>query len=212
MIKNLNYILIVVAVALLAAIGIILIMGTSYSWVKSEVDTVWRQTPLYQDFVQNMNMALGPLMAALVIVLALCIPKRIFSGAALLQLMGILLVLTVVLSFVLGARLGISFLLLVAMLMQMVVIFMTAFGSKRLIYEVTGFYIQIGSAFLHLGLVLFLFDLILIGDGVAQRAAHLNLFWVATVFISLGLVLVFYSKEIADLFRRRLSHQRPSSP
>ncbi len=207
MIKNLNYILILVSVVLMTAIGIIFIFGASYSWVKSEADTVWRQTALYQDFVSSMNMTVGPLAVALVVVLALCIPKRIFKGRALLQLMGVLLVLALGLSVGLGPRLGISFLLLIAMLMQTVVIFMTAFGSKRLAYEVTGFYIQIGSAFLHMGLVLFLFDLILVGDAQAQRALHLNIFWVATVFIGLGMVLVFYSDELSGLLkRRRLAH------
>lgn len=203
MIKNLNYILILITIILLAAVGSAFIFGTSYSWIKSEADGMWRQTILYQEFVRNMNMMVGPLTMALVIVLALCIPKRLFTGMALLRLMGGLLLLTAALSIVLGPRLGISFLLGIAIVLQLIVILMTFVGSKRLVYEVTGFYIQIGSALLHMGLILFLFDMILVGDGAAQRSLHLNIFWVATVFIGLGMVFVFYSRELSNLARRR---------
>lgn len=203
MIKNLNYILIVATIVILAAVGIAFIFGTTFSWVMSETDTIWRQTALYQDYVNIMNLAVGPMVIALVVVLGLCIPKRLFTGIRLLQLMGGLLALTLVMSVALGLRLGISALLTVAMLMQVAVISLTLFGSKRLIYEVTGFYIQIGSALLHMGLILFLFDLILIGDSLAQRTLHLNIFWVATVFIGLGMILVFYSDELSRLFSRR---------
>ncbi len=203
MIKNLNYILIVATIVILAAVGIAFIFGTTFSWVMSETDTIWRQTALYQDYVNIMNLAVGPMVIALVVVLGLCIPKRLFTGVRLLQLMGALLALTLVISVALGLRLGISALLSVAMLMQVAVISLTLFGSKRLVYEVTGFYIQIGSALLHMGLILFLFDLILIGDAAVQRTLHLNIFWVATVFIGLGMILVFYSDELSRLFGRR---------
>ncbi len=203
MIKNLNYILILATIIVLAAVGIAFIFGTTFSWVMSESDTLWRQTALYQDYVNTMNLAVGPMVIALVVVLGLCIPKRLFTGVSLLQLMGGLIASTLVISVVLGVRLGISALLTVSILMQVIVIAMTLFGSKRLVYEVTGFYIQIGSALLHMGLILFLFDLALIGDAVAQRTLHLNIFWVATVFIGLGMVLVFYSDELSRLFGRR---------
>lgn len=203
MIKNLNYILILATVVLLAAVGIAFIFGTGYSWLKSEVDQMWRQTVLYQDFVRNMNNMVGPLAVALVVVLALCIPKRIFSGTALLQLMAALLFVTALMSAILGVRLGISFLLGISIVMQLIVVLMTIFGSKRLIYEVTGFYIQIGSALLHMGLILFLFDMIMVGDAAGQRAIHLNIFWLATILITVGMVFVFYSNEIANLARRR---------
>jgi hypothetical protein len=211
MIKNLNYILILISVALLAAIGVVFIFGATYSWLMSEADAMWRQTALYQDFVDSINMAVGPLAVALVVVLALCIPKRLFSGKTLLQFMGILLAVTAVLSVAAGARLGIGFLLLAAIVMQVLVILMTAVGSKRLLYEVSGFYIQIGSACLHMGLILFLFDLILVGDAIERRALHLNIFWPAMILMSVGMVMTFYSREISGLFaRRRSTGSQPS--
>ncbi len=203
MIKNLNYILIVATIVILVAVGIAFSFGTTFSWVMSETDTIWRQTALFQDYVNIMNLAVGPMVIALVVVLGLCIPKRLFTGVRLLQLMGGLLALTLAISVALGLRLGISALLAVAMVMQVAVISLNLIGSKRLIYEVPGFYIQIGSALLHMGLILFLFDLILIGDSLAQRTLHLNIFWVATVFIGLGMILVFYSDELSRLFSRR---------
>ncbi len=202
MIKNLNYILILATIVILGAVGIAFIFGTTFSWVMSETDGLWRQTALYQDYVNVMNLTVGPMVILLVIVLGLCIPKRLFSGARLLQLMGSLTAMTLVLSLSLGIRLGISALLTVAMFMQMVVIVMTLVGSKKLVFEVTGFYIQIGSALLHMGLILFLFDLVLIGDALAQRTLHLNIFWVSTLFIGVGMVFTFYSDELSRLFSR----------
>ena len=197
MIKNLNFILILITIVVLAAIGVVFIYGSGYSWVKSLTVADWRNTALFQDYVHSMNLAVLPLAIALVVVLGLCIPKRLFSGVALLQSMGVLLAITILTAVVWGPRLGLGFLLVAAIAIQTVVIGMTFAGDRRLSYETQGFFIQIGSAVLHLGLIVFLFDLILLGES----AVHLDVFWVATGLISVGMILCFYSEEMAVLLR-----------
>ncbi len=209
MIKNLNYILILITIVVLGAIGLVFIYGTSFSWMQSLNMPEWRETGLYQDYLADMNLALAPMAVALVVVLGLCIPKRLFSGTALLMMMGSMLFAGAVLGAILGVQLGLSFLLAVAILLQTVVIALTLFGSRRLVFENQSFYVQIGSAFLHMGLVIFVFNLILLADSVN----HIPVFWVAATFISLGMIAVFYSEELsAWAGRRRGLEAYPSIP
>ncbi len=203
MIKNLNYILILLTIFILVAIGVIFIYGSSYSWVQSLQFANWRQTVTYQNYVSDMNVAVLPLSVALVILLGLCVPKRIFNGVALLQSMAALLVVSVLVVLVYGLKPGIGFLLITAVLIQAVVIGMTLVGSKRLSYEVNGFYLQIGSAVLHLGFILFVFDFVLLGESTL----HLTVYWVSTVLISVGMILSFYSGEISRLAEERVSRR-----
>lgn len=199
MIKNLNFILILITITVLAALGVVFIYGSGYYWVQSIKLAEWRQTLLYEDYVEGMNLAVGPLAVLLVVVLGLCIPKRLFSGLALLQAMGALLALTIVGAILFGPRSGLGFLMAAGIIIQMVVIGLTLAGSRRLSYEAQGFYVQIGSALLHLGLIIFLLDFILLGNS----PSHLDIFWIATALIGVGMVLCFYSTELARLGKSR---------
>ena len=204
MIKNLNFILIVATIAVLSALGVVFILGSGYSWVQSLSFGEWRQTPAYQDYVDGMNVAVVPLAVALVVVTGLCIPKRIFSGVTLIQAMGVLLTATLLAAVLLGPRLGLGVLLTAAVLTQLVVIGLTLAGSKRLSYETQGFFVQLGSAVLHLGFIIFLFDFILL----SEAPAHLDIFWLATILIGVGMVLCFYSGELSRL---RKSSAQPAA-
>lgn len=199
MTKNLNYILILLTIFILVAIGVIFVYGSTYSWLQSLQSASWRQTVTYQNYVSDMNVAVLPLSVALVILLGLCVPKRIFSGMALLQSMAALLVVSILVVLVYGLKPGIGFLLSTAVLIQAVVIGMTLVGSKRLSYEVNGFYLQIGSAILHLGLILFVFDFVLL----SESPFHLLVYWVSTALIGIGMILSFYSGEISRLAQER---------
>ncbi|HEB12624.1 MAG TPA: hypothetical protein ENI11_02995 [Actinobacteria bacterium] len=203
MIKNLNFILILATIVVLAAIGFTFIYGLIYSWLQSINLENWRQTFMYQEYVENMNLAVVPLSVSLVILLGLCVPKRIFTGQDLLISMGVLLFASALTMMVFGLMIGMAFLLAAALLTQLVVIGMTITGSKRLSFEVQGFFLQIGSAVLHLGLILFVYDLVLLTDS----PLHLGIYWTATALIGVGMVLCFYSSEFS-----RLAHRGKTSP
>ena len=193
--KHFNFILTLITVALLAVIGIMFIIGTAYSSIQP---SNWTETALYQDYLAKMNLAVLPFVVALLIVLGICIPKRLFSGITLLKVNGALLAAALIVSVLRDAKTGLGFLLLAAALMQIAVITLTFAGSKRLSFERPGFFLQIGSAFLHLGLVIFLFDFMLLADD----PNHLTVFWASTGFIGLGMIFSFYSQEISRLLRR----------
>ncbi len=203
MIKNLNFILILATIVVLAAIGFTFFYGLIYSWLQSINLENWRQTFMYQEYVENMNLAVVPLSVSLVILLGLCVPKRIFTGQALLISMGVLLFASALTMMVFGLMIGMAFLLAAALLTQLVVIGMTITGSKRLSFEVQGFFLQMGSAVLHLGLILFVYDLVLLTDS----PLHLGIYWTATALIGVGMVLCFYSSEFS-----RLVHRGKTSP
>ena len=208
MIKNLNFILILATIVVLAAIGLIFIYGSMYSWVQSINLENWRQTSMYQEYVENMNLAVVPLSVSLVILLGICVPKRVFSGQALLISMGVLLLASALTMKVFGLMIGIGFLLVAASLTQIVVIAMTIAGSKRLSFEVQGFFLQIGSAVLHLGLIFFVYDLALL----TESPSHLVVFWIATALIGIGMVLYFYSSEFSRLAGRSKAGSSDSNP
>ena len=194
--KQFNFILILITVALLGIIGIIFIIGTVYSSVQAPN---WTETFLYQDYLNDMNLGVVPFVIALLVVLGLCIPKRLFGGKDLLIINGALVAVTLILVLTLGTRFGLGFLLAVGGLIQSVVITLTLFGSKRVSFEKTGFFLQMGSAILHLGLIAFLFDFMVLADS----PNHLTVFWISTAFITVGMIFSFYSREISKFFHRR---------
>ncbi|HEX21492.1 MAG TPA: hypothetical protein ENH19_02415 [Actinobacteria bacterium] len=193
--KNLNFFLILATVIILTAIGISFFVGTVYSSTQAPN---WTGTPLYQTYLDKMNVAVLPFAVALIVVLGICIPKRLFKDADLLKVNGLLLGITFLIAITIDAKTGIGFLFIAAALIQLVVIALTFVGSKRLSFERTGFFLQLGSALLHLGLVIFFFDFLLLAD----NPDHLTVFWVATLLIGLGMLFSFYSQELNHIGHR----------
>jgi len=198
--KHFNFILILITVALLGIIGVIFIIGTIYGSVQ---EPNWTETLLYQQYLDNMNLGVIPFVIALLAVLGLCIPKRLFSGKDLLIINGALVAITLILALALGTKFGLGFLLAVGGLIQVVVIVLTSFGSKRVRFEKTGFFLQMGSAIIHLGFVIFLFDFMILADD----PNHLTVFWIATAFMTVGMIFSFYSREISKALQRRNRQQ-----
>ncbi len=194
--KNFNFILAIITIVILAIIGVAFIGGTIYSSLQTED---WIGSLAYDQYLENMNSAVLPLTIALIITLGLCIPKRLFSGQTLLLVNGFLLFVSLLAAIVFSPETGLGLLLAIAALMQIIVIVLTLSGSKRIHYEKTGFFLQIGSALLHLGLVIFMFDFMLMADS----PKHLTIFWWATGFIGFGMVFSFYSQEFSKLTRRK---------
>jgi len=197
--KLYDYILVILTIALLVIIGAISIYGTAYSWLTSLNYPEWTSTWLYRNYLERMNSYAYPFVVGLILVLCMCIPKRVIPREYLLQASGLILGMTIALVLLSGPNVGLGFLLVVSMVIQCVVIGMTLARSKGLVFERQGIWVQLGSAFLHLGFVVFIFDFVLLQNS----PAHLAIFWFATGLIILGTSLSFYSKEIGRIFRRQ---------
>lgn len=198
--------LIVVTVVVLAALGVLSLGGTLYVWWASDVPGGFPGSLEYEEYAAVMNRSSLPLFIALVLSLVLCIPKRIIRRAHLVWVtLGIFLVSAAV-SIIADPLLGASVMFLTAIAIQAAVIVMTLVGSKSLNFQTEGFFSQLGSGLLHLGTVLFLYDVLLLST---SNISHSLVFWSATFLITSGMILSFYQKELSRLFVFTREAQEP---
>lgn len=195
--KDYDFILTILTIALVALIGILFVGGTIYTFFAAEIDPQWTQTAMYAQYVESMNSYLFPLLVALVLVLGLCIPRRLFTRRALLVVSVGMFVVTLALTLTVDLRAAWVFLLGAAAGLQLAVVAMTATRSRRLNYLQEGFLVRMGSALLHLGFIVLIAAFVI---GVAL-SMQLIIFWVATALIMVGMVVSVYSSELSSLRR-----------
>lgn len=138
-------------------------------------------------FEEMMNLLATPLVVLLILWLVLCIPKRIFSRRVLLGYSAGMLALALAALPYGGARFALSLVLGLSALLQTVVLALVLAGA-RLRFAGRGLALRAGSSLLHLGTVLFTFDLV----ALQGSPWHIPLFWVATGLVTAGCVLTFY--------------------
>jgi len=196
--KNYDYFLIIVTFIALMMIGLVCVFGVWYSYDLYTTNSNWQSTIQYPAYINMMNMYVYPFVLVLLLSLGLCIPKRIVPRTALIKTTFVILLLTLVVSVVGGIELGISFILLMSIAVQVVVLAFTVMKSGALTFEREGYLIQIGSSLLHLGTVLFIFDFASMRDSVY----HIPVFWVVTLLIGIGTFMSFYPSGISRLGRK----------
>ena len=86
-----------------------------------------------------------------------------------------------------------------SLVLQIVVLVLAISGSQRLHFEKSGYWVRVGSSLIHLGLILFVLDLLL----YKHHSLHLILFWITTGSTVLGMLFCFYSQTVAGIFRKR---------
>ena len=193
--KNYDYYLILATSFALLLIGIICVYGVWYTYGLYTANPDWQSTMQYPEYISMMNLYIYPFVLMLLLSLGLCIPKRIVPRVALIKATAIILLLTLIASVVGGIGLGISFILMMSIAVQTVVLVLTIMKSGSLTFEREGYLIQIGSSLLHLGTVLFIFDFASMRDSVY----HIPIFWVVTLLIGIGTFMSFYPSEISKL-------------
>lgn len=189
----------IVTVALLGGLGVQSFVGTIYVWWAQRVDPTWMEHG-YAPYVETMNLIAAPMLVLLVIVMGLCVPKRLLSRRALIVVSVGMLAAGGVAGVVRGSLAdGLSFYLALAALIQVAVVVLTAFGRGSTTHYLTeGRVTRLGSGLLHLGFIVF-------GIVVAslQRSPLMApVFWTATTLMTLGTVMSFYASAFA---RRRVS-------
>lgn len=195
MIRTYDFLLVLITVGLLLGLGLVSIYGTTFTFLAAAQDREWTQTPLYATYLAQMNSFSAPILLGLVLILGLCIPRRLFERTTLWVVSATMLLLSGAAALALGARVGLAVLFGVAMVLQYVVVVMVLMQSPGLVFHREGLLVQLGSALLHLGLVVLLTDLLLIDN----PALHLLIFWIAAAFITAGTALSFYAGEIRQL-------------
>jgi hypothetical protein len=196
--RRYDFWLVMITVAVLAAMGLLAFGGTLWTWAASARAPTWAMGPGYAEYTRVMDLLAGPLVAALVAVLGLCIPRRMLSrDSLLLASVGVVLA-GLFAGLVEGPTVGMGVFLGLAAALQVVALALTVARVERVTYLGEGLLYQIGSAVLHLGLLVLVFDWAVLPDS----PMHLTIFWAGSGMLVAGSAMCFYRAEIAALGRR----------
>ena len=184
-----DFVLMAITLVLLAALGAQSIAGTAYAWWAERTIASWEQTG-YGAYVALMNAVAAPLVVGLVVVIGLCVPKRLLSRRALLVVSLALLLVGVVAGFAFGSvTAGLAAYLVCASLLQLAVVVLTLADARSLRYVTEGRLVKVGSGLLHMGFLLFALVVVALQDS----AWMLPVFYTSALFIMGGTVLSFYA-------------------
>jgi hypothetical protein len=146
-------------------------------------------------YMNRMNTVIAPFAVCLILLLGICVPKRLLPTAWLNRATLLLLAGTVLTGLIWGGRASLYFILAASLILQVVVLLMALSGSKKLNFHKKGYWVRLGSSLIHLGLILFVLDLLL----YEKMTLHLFLFWVTTGTSVLGMVFSFYAESVVRL-------------
>ena len=150
-------------------------------------------------YLERMNSVVAPFVICLILLLGICVPKRLLSTSWLNRFAGFLGMFVLVVTIFFSIKMGLLVVLLGSFGLQATVLALALAGSKQLHFEKKGYWLRVGSSLVHLGLILFILDLFL----YRMQALHLVLFWVTTVATTTGMGLCFYSGTVSRLVRSR---------
>ena len=190
-----DFFLVLATVAVLFALSAICI-GAMFSFKWAGVDQMAPE--MKAAYMERMNGIVAPFVVLLVVLLGVCIPKRLLPVRWLNRFAAALVLAAAGVAVWQGVRMGLFVVVAVSLVLQVVVLVMALAGSRRLYFTHAGYWLRVGSSLLHLGLVLFLLDLFLF----RLPAAHLALFWCTTVATVIGMACCFWSAAVARLVRR----------
>lgn len=194
--KSLDYALILATVGVLFALSVLCV----YSMFSFKFAAVHQMAPPAKlAFLGRMNAMVAPFIVALILLLGICVPKRLLPARALGWFAVVLAVAWVLVSVLLGIRAGLLVVLTASLLLQFLVLVLAVAGSERLNFARSGYWLRVGSSLIHLGLILFVLDLML----YRHQVLHLFLFWVTTGTSVLGMFCCFYAPGLIRFLRGR---------
>jgi len=155
--------------------------------------------PVKAAYMDRMNQIVSPFIIALIVILAVCVPKRLLPTVWLNRFALALVAVIGVVTWVWGVVMALKVALCLTLALQFVVLAMALAGNERLNFEKKGYWLRVGSSSMHLGLILFILDLFF----YKHQTLHLALFWVTTVATVLGMIGCFYSPALAEIMARR---------
>lgn len=188
-----DYALTVTTVILLALLGVQSFLGTIYVWWAQTANPAWEQVG-YASFVRTMNAIAAPQVVLLVVVMGLCVPKRLFSRSLLLWVSAAMAAAGIVAWAVTGSlTTGLALYLALAALIQLAVVVLTAAGAKGPSYLTEGRLTKLGSGLLHLGFIVFGFVVV-----AMQSSAFMEpVFWTSALLTTAGTAMSFWASRLA---------------
>ena len=194
-----DFALTVITVMLLAGLGLQSFIGTLYTWWAQRTIPDWEAVG-YAGFVDTMNAIAVPQVVLLVVVMGLCVPKRLFDRATLLGVSAAMVVAGIVAwAFTGSLATGLTVYLALAALIQVAVVVMTGAGAKRPSYLTEGRLTRLGSGLLHLGFIVFAIVVVALQSSPFMQPV----FWTSAVLVTVGTALSFYAEKFA--YRRAIT-------
>ncbi len=183
----------ILTVVLLASLGIQSFIGTIYVWWAQRTIADWEQVG-YAAYVAKMNLIAAPQLVLLVVVMGLCVPKRLFSRRVLLGV-SVAMVAAGVVAYLVTDSLptGVTVYLALAGLIQLAVVVLTAMGAKGPSYLTEGRLTRLGSGLLHLGFIIFA----IVVAALQRSTLMLPVFWVSSILIVGGTAMSFWANRLA---------------
>ena len=192
-----DYYLILATAVVLFVISVICIYGMFYFKLAQVHKLPVAEKVGYMD---SMNTVMAPFLIALIVLLGICVPKRLLPTSWLNRFSVILVLLALVASFIWGIKVSLALVLIVSLALQVVVLFMALAGGRELNFEKKGYWVRVGSSLLHLGLILFALDLFF----YRYQVLHLVLFWITAISTLLGMAFCFYAESFSRLVKKKV--------
>ena len=184
----------VVTVLLLATLGVQSFVGTLWVWLSIRSIPGWEQSPGYTDYVGAMNAIAAPQIVALVVVMGLCVPKRLFARRALLWVSVAMVAVGIVAGVMTGSLTdGLAIYLLLSAAIQLAVVVMTVAGVRGPSYLTEGRLTKTGSGLLHLGFIVFAIVVV----ALQKSPMMMPVFVLSALLVTVGTTLSFYAWRIA---------------
>lgn len=189
-----DFALTVATVVLLGTLGVQSFVGTLYVWWAQRSFAGWDQSGSYERFVGTMNAIAAPQVVLLIVVMGLCVPKRMFARTTLMWVSLGMVAAGVFAGFWRGSlSTGLAVYLALAALIQVAVVAFTAAGVRGPSYLTEGRLTKTGSGLLHLGFIAFAFVVVAL-----QRSAFMApVFWISATLAAGGTALSFYASRLA---------------
>ena len=184
----------VATMLLLATLGLQSFAGTIWVWLSIATIPGWEQSAGYTNYVDAMNAIAAPQVVALVVVMGLCVPKRLFARRVLLWVSSAMVAVGVVAGVVVGSLTdGLAIYLLLSAAIQLAVVVMTVAGVRGPSYLTEGRLTKTGSGLLHLGFIVFAIVVV----ALQKSPMMMPVFVLSAVLVTLGTSLSFYAWRLA---------------
>jgi len=191
-----DFYLILATTMVLFAICLITIYGMFYF----KFAQIQQMAPaIKMSYMDRMNTIVAPFVICLILLLGICVPKRLLPTAWLNRVTVLLVFGAILTGIFAGVRAGIFLILGASLVLQLIVLVLALAGGINLNFQKKGYWVRLGSSLIHLGLILFVFDMFL----YERRVLHLFLFWFTTGATVTGMVFSFYAESVVGLVAGR---------
>jgi len=186
-----DFYLILATALVLFAISAISIYGMFYF----KFTQIQQMAPAIKfSYMNRMNSFVTPFIITLILLLGICVPKRLLPTAWLNRVTVLLVAGTVLTAFLADIKTSLLLILGASLFLQVIVLILALAGSKNLNFHKKGYWVRLGSSLIHLGFILLVLDLLL----YEQKILHLFLFWITTGASVAGMLFCFYAEVVVS--------------